>query len=58
MHYISTDIHPDLLGSISDVEEEPVPWRHGPHIIVASEPTSELFLIHDVLKCHAYLRSN
>ncbi len=57
MHYISTEIHQDLLDSIWD-EEEPVTWRHGPHIVVASEPTCELFLIHDVLKCHAYLRSN
>jgi len=33
------DIDPHLLHSIRD-EEEPVFWRHGPHIIVASEPTT------------------
>ena len=57
MHYVSTDINPDLLSSIWD-EEELNLGRHGPHIVVASEPTSELFLIHNMLKYHAYLRSH
>jgi hypothetical protein len=57
MRYVSTGIDQDLLNSITD-RERPSPIQHGPHIVVASETTSELFLIYDVLKCHAYIRSN
>ena len=37
-----TGIHDDILKRV--VEEEQSPAAHGPHVIVASEPTSELFL--------------
>jgi hypothetical protein len=57
MHYIYTGIHPHLLSSIEKSEKSDR-TRHGPHVIVASEPTSELFLIHNMLKLRAYIRSN
>jgi hypothetical protein len=49
-YYISAGIHGDLLHSIH-LGEEPLPYQHGPHIIIASEPTSESLLSHDVSMC-------
>jgi hypothetical protein len=41
MYYVSTGIHSDLLGFIEGEEYfESDTTLHGPHIIVASEPTT------------------
>jgi len=62
----TVDINPDLLSSIWD-EEEPHLGRHGPHIVVASEPTTtnpdqwfllnnrDVVLVDTVMKKHGAL---
>ena len=61
MRHLSTiGIEPELKSMLKE-REGPVPSRHGPHIVVASEPTSKLPLIPDSdalrLTLHTHNRS-
>jgi hypothetical protein len=43
------------MEAIDKLEEE-FRFKHGSHVMVASERTCELFLIRNVMKCHAHVR--
>ena len=57
MRHLSTiGIEPELRRILKEGGRH-VPSKHGPHIVVASEPTSKLLLIPDALTLHAHNRS-